>query len=57
MDTLYLESKALATYYVCWDGDGKVADHQGISLPFKLNLHQPFKTPSEEGHFGNPRGH
>lgn len=39
MDAMYGESKAWATYFVSRDGDGEVADHQVVGLPFKLNLH------------------
>lgn len=57
MNVIFLESKASATYYVSPDRDGEVADGHVVSVPFKLNLHQPFKTPAEEGDFGNPSGH
>lgn len=57
MDAMYRESKVLTTYFVSWDRDGEVAGHQAVSLPFKLNLHQPFETPPEEGHVGNPGRH
>lgn len=57
MNVIYLELEASATYYISWNRDGEVADHHVVSVPFKLNLHQPFKTPAEKGDFGNPSGH
>lgn len=57
MDVIYLKLKASATYYVSRDRDGEVADWHVVSVPFKLNLHQPFKTPAEKGDFGDPSGH
>lgn len=56
MNVIYLELEASATYYISWNRDGEVADHHVVSVPFKLNLHQPFKTPAEKGDFGNPSG-
>lgn len=50
-------SEPSATYFVSRDREGEVADYQMVSLPFKVNLHQPFKTPSEEGHVGDPGRH
>lgn len=57
MDAIPSVSKALATYYVSRDRDGEVADCHVVSEPLKLDMHQPFKAPPEEGHFGNPCRH
>lgn len=57
MAAVYLASKTSATYCVSWDRDGEVASCHVVSEPAQLDLHQPFKAPSEEGHLGNQRGH